>query len=53
MTIANMLSQYNNENQYSILQCADKLFANRAGRYFGGQLSLYEIEMLTPPKRDH
>lgn len=36
------------EEKYAVMMTADRLFADRCGRYYGGQLTPSDVETLTP-----
>ncbi len=52
MTIGELLKPLGTMDQYEVLQRADAWFTNAGdvGRYFGGQLSDFEVTHLTPVK---
>ena len=50
-TIKKILEGQSTERQLDILARADRLFKDRTGRYFGGQLTEEEIDALDPEFR--
>lgn len=50
MTLRDILQDRPTLDQYAILERADRLFADRCGRYYGGPITGSERDILDPPK---